>query len=63
MDFTNLFLTQEKLDNHISKKHNLSGKSLLSEKLLALQVEIAELANEQMFQILSTKDLLLKIQY
>lgn len=46
MDFTNLFLMQEKLNDHISKKHNLSGKSLLAEKLLALQVEIAELANE-----------------
>ena len=46
MDFTNLFLMQEKLNVLISKKHNLSGKSLLAEKLLALQVEIAELANE-----------------
>lgn len=56
MDFTNLFLTQGKLDDHISKKHNLSGKSLLSEKLLALQVEIAELANEtRCFKFWSTK--------
>lgn len=46
MDLKNLFIMQEKLDQHIMEQHNLYGKPLFSEKLLALQVEIAELANE-----------------
>ena len=46
MNLQNLFVMQEKLDNHIMEEHNLYGKTLFSEKLLALQVEIAELANE-----------------
>lgn len=46
MNLQNLFVMQEKLDHHIMEQHNLYGKTLFSEKLLALQVEIAELANE-----------------
>lgn len=46
MNLQNLFVMQEKLDHHIMEEHNLYGKTLFSEKLLALQVEIAELANE-----------------
>lgn len=46
MDFINLFQLQEILDEKIKKEHALEGKSLLSQKTLALQVEIAELANE-----------------
>ncbi|WP_315117128.1 dUTP diphosphatase [uncultured Clostridium sp.] len=46
MDFKNLFVLQKKLDHHIETKHTLDGKTLFSNKILALQVEIAELANE-----------------
>lgn len=46
MNFTNLFELQEILDEKIKKEHGLDGESLLSQKTLALQVEIAELANE-----------------
>lgn len=46
MNLQNLFVMQEKLDHHIMEQHDLHGKGLFSQKLLALQVEIAELANE-----------------
>ncbi|GAA0726338.1 dUTP diphosphatase [Clostridium malenominatum] len=46
MNFKNLFNLQEKLDHHILEKHNLHGKAFFPNKILALQVEIAELANE-----------------
>ncbi|MFV3013815.1 dUTP diphosphatase [Clostridium botulinum] len=46
MNLKKLFELQENLDEHITKNHSLQGKSLLSEKILALQVELAELANE-----------------
>ncbi|WP_125154157.1 dUTP diphosphatase [Clostridium rectalis] len=46
MNLQNLFAMQEKLDQHIIEQHGLHNEPLLSEKLLALQVEIAELANE-----------------
>ncbi|GAA0745450.1 dUTP diphosphatase [Clostridium oceanicum] len=56
MNLTNLFELQKKLDDHILKKHCLNGKSLLSEKILALQVELGELANEtRCFKYWSTK--------
>ncbi|MBA5851704.1 dUTP diphosphatase [Clostridium sp. cel8] len=45
MDFINLFELQENLDELIRKEQGLEGTSLLSEKTLALQVEIGELAN------------------
>ncbi|MCT8977558.1 dUTP diphosphatase [Clostridium sp. CX1] len=46
MNLSKLFELQENLDEHIKEKHNLYGQSLLSKKILALQVELAELANE-----------------
>lgn len=46
MNLQNLFIMQEKLDKNIIETHNLHNKCLFSEKLLALQVELAELANE-----------------
>ncbi|WP_373897283.1 dUTP diphosphatase [Haloimpatiens sp. FM7315] len=45
MRFTDLFSLQKALDSRIKKEHNLES-SLLSKKLLALQVELGELANE-----------------
>lgn len=46
MNFSKLFKLQENLDNHILQQRGLDNKSLTSKKILALQVEIAELANE-----------------
>lgn len=46
MDFSKLFKLQENLDNRILQQRGLDNESLTSKKLLALQVEIAELANE-----------------
>lgn len=46
MNFSMLFKLQEDLDKHIQQKHELDKKTLISKKILALQVEIAELANE-----------------
>lgn len=46
MDLINLFELQENLDVRIRKDQDLEGESLLSQKTLALQVEIAELADE-----------------
>lgn len=46
MNLANLFQLQENLDEHIRKEHCLHGESLISKKILALQVELAELANE-----------------
>lgn len=46
MNPNNLFKLQEVLDERIREQHNLVGTSLLSKKLLALQVELGELANE-----------------
>lgn len=46
MNLTNLFELQENLDEVIRKEHGLEGELLLSQKTLALQVEIGELANE-----------------
>ncbi|OFI06610.1 dUTPase [Clostridium acetireducens DSM 10703] len=46
MNLKELFVLQKELDNHISKEHNLYNKNLLSKKILALQVELGELANE-----------------
>jgi dimeric dUTPase (all-alpha-NTP-PPase superfamily) len=41
-----LFEIQKKLDAHIAAKHQLEDKALLPYKLMALRVELAELANE-----------------
>ena len=46
MNLANLFQLQENLDEHIREEHCLHGESLISKKILALQVELAELANE-----------------
>lgn len=46
MYFKKLFDMQETLDNRIIQNHNLCSESLFSKKILALNVEIGELANE-----------------
>lgn len=46
MDFTTLYKKQKELDTHIETKHGLQNESLLDRKLMALHVELAELANE-----------------
>lgn len=46
MNFSKLFKLQKNLDNRILQQRGLDNKSLTSKKILALQVEIAELANE-----------------
>ena len=46
MNFIPLFLIQKGLDDRIRQEHGLIGRDLIAEKVLALQVELAELANE-----------------
>lgn len=46
MNLSRLFKMQQKLDEHIIKEHGLEGQNLLPEKILALQVELGECANE-----------------
>ncbi len=46
MNLQKLFEAQKKLDDHIEKNKGLEGKNLLDKKILALQVELGELANE-----------------
>ena len=46
MDLLQLFKLQKELDDRIAKEHDLQPKKLLKEKMLALLVEIGELANE-----------------
>src|SRR5699024_591168 len=46
MDLQPLFETQKKLDDRIVKEKGLGGQDLLDKKILALQVELGELANE-----------------
>jgi dimeric dUTPase (all-alpha-NTP-PPase superfamily) len=46
MNLKPLFELQAKLDQHIIDKHGLHGQDLLPKKILALQVELGELANE-----------------
>lgn len=46
MNLTKLFETQRKLDERIVKEKGLEGQDLLPMKILALQVELGELANE-----------------
>lgn len=41
-----LFETQKKLDQRIANQHHLEGVSFSNEKILALLVELGELANE-----------------
>jgi dimeric dUTPase (all-alpha-NTP-PPase superfamily) len=47
MNLAPLFEHQSKLDAVIIEKHGLQGQDLLPQKILALQVELGELANEQ----------------
>src|SRR5699024_1796882 len=46
MNLSKLFSIQEQLDKRIVEEHVLQGQDLLAEKILALQVELGELANE-----------------
>lgn len=46
LNMTKLFETQRKLDKRIVETHQLQGQSYVSEKVLALLVELGELANE-----------------
>lgn len=46
MNLNKLFELQRKLDEHIVKEKGLEGQDLLPKKILALQVELGELANE-----------------
>ena len=46
MNLEKLFETQKVLDAAIIKKKGLEGRDMLPEKILALQVELGELANE-----------------
>ncbi len=46
MNLQPLFETQKKLDERIVKEKDLEGVALLDKKILALQVELGELANE-----------------
>lgn len=46
MNLCELFQLQHDLDIRILEEHNLRDESVFSEKILALQVEVSELANE-----------------
>ena len=46
MNLQKLFKTQKILDDRILEEKGLEGQDLLPEKILALQVELGELANE-----------------
>lgn len=46
MDFKKLFSMQKELDTHIQDNHELQGENLVNKKILALLVELGELANE-----------------
>ncbi len=46
MNLQPLFETQKILDQRIVEQHGLEGQDLLAEKILALQVELGECANE-----------------
>ena len=46
MNISELYEMQRELDNRICKEHRLEGMNLVPSKILALQVELGELANE-----------------
>lgn len=46
INLSRLFQMQKVLDARIGKEHGLEGKDLLPKKILALQVELGELANK-----------------
>lgn len=57
MNLSRLFELQNYLDSRIKKEHHLEGTDLFSKKVLALHVEIAELANEtRCFKFWSKKE-------
>ncbi|MDZ5472459.1 dUTP diphosphatase [Bacillus sp. 31A1R] len=57
MKLQNLFEMQKSLDHHIEEKHNLTSDDLFDRKVLALLVEIGELANEtRCFKFWSLKE-------
>jgi len=56
MNLQKLFQMQNTLDHRIQKEHHLEGVQLLKKKILSLQVELGELANEtRCFKFWSTK--------
>ena len=56
MNLQKLFQMQNTLDHRIESEHQLEGVSLFKKKVLALQVEVSELANEtRCFKFWSTK--------
>jgi dimeric dUTPase (all-alpha-NTP-PPase superfamily) len=56
MNLQRLFQMQSTLDKRIETEHHLEGMPLLHKKILALQVELGELANEtRCFKFWSTK--------
>ncbi len=56
MNWKLLFEKQVKLDEYISRNHNLNESDLFEQKILALLVELGELANEtRCFKFWSTK--------
>jgi len=57
MNLQKLFQMQDALDKRILAEHNLAGIPLLRKKILSLQVELGELANEtRCFKFWSTKN-------
>ena len=46
MNLTKLYEMQKLLDQRIVEQHGLEGQDLLPQKILALQVELGECANE-----------------
>ncbi|WP_409251581.1 dUTP diphosphatase [Bacillus sp. SCS-153A] len=56
MNINELFEMQRELDSFIEKEHGLEERDLFHEKILALLVEVGELANEtRCFKFWSTK--------
>ncbi|HZK57585.1 MAG TPA: dUTP diphosphatase [Clostridia bacterium] len=57
MNISELYEIQKKLDNRICMEHGLKGVDLIPSKILALQVELGELANEtRCFKFWSNKE-------
>jgi dimeric dUTPase (all-alpha-NTP-PPase superfamily) len=56
MNLNKLYQMQDTLDKRIEAEHTLAGVPLLQKKILSLQVELGELANEtRCFKFWSTK--------
>lgn len=56
MDWKKLFRMQKQLDDYIENNHEVQSKDLFDKKILALLVEVGELANEtRCFKFWSTK--------